>query len=351
MKNSNAAISVIVPVYNVENYISHCIDSICNQTISNIEIIIVNDGSTDSSPRIIDHFARNDSRIIVINQNNQGYGTAVNAGLDTSTGEYISIIESDDWIEANMLEILYLSRGSNINIIKSSFSKVYPDGKVVYMSMEGIKTNKEGLVNAADSLELMLFESSIWSALYRRAALEKNRIRMLETSGASYQDVVWKFATFSQLGPIKLVDLPLYNYRVLSTGSSSSKRDNYNAHFINYEVIKDNLSAKNLWKQFIKPYYIHQFFDFVFHTRRLSKKGKKEFMLCAQKTLDDAREAGVDPFGISLYINYRKYYANRVLPLILKMKFKAAKDARSMCHAIASLIQFAFYKIRTLTGK
>ena len=100
-------ISVIVPVYNVEKYIKKCLDTIISQTFSDIEIICVNDGSTDSSRKILEEYKNKDSRIIIIDKKNGGLSSARNAGMKVAMGEYISFIDSDDWIEETMLEKLY----------------------------------------------------------------------------------------------------------------------------------------------------------------------------------------------------------------------------------------------------
>ena len=100
-------VSVIIPVYNVENYLRQCLDSVVNQTLSDIEIICVDDGSTDNSGKILDEYATKDSRIKVIHKENGGYGKAMNVGLDNAIGEYIGIVEPDDYIALDMYETLY----------------------------------------------------------------------------------------------------------------------------------------------------------------------------------------------------------------------------------------------------
>ena len=101
------AISVIVPIYNVEKYLPQCLDSIIRQTFSNIEIICVNDGSTDNSSEILADYAQKDSRIKIVDKKNGGLSSARNAGMKVATGEFISFIDSDDWIDETMLEKLY----------------------------------------------------------------------------------------------------------------------------------------------------------------------------------------------------------------------------------------------------
>ena len=111
-------ISVIVPVYNVENYLKKCIDSIINQTFQDIEIICVNDGSTDNSRKILEEYKNKDSRIKIIDKENGGLSSARNAGIKTAEGEFLSFIDSDDWIDKTMLEKLY----KNITGLNSDIS-------------------------------------------------------------------------------------------------------------------------------------------------------------------------------------------------------------------------------------
>ena len=101
---NNIKVSIILPVYNCETYLNRCLDSLLNQTFENIEIIAINDGSTDRSLEILDIYAKNDNRIKVINKKNTGVSDTRNIGLDESKGDYIVFVDSDDWIELNMIE-------------------------------------------------------------------------------------------------------------------------------------------------------------------------------------------------------------------------------------------------------
>ena len=115
-------VSVIVPIYGVEKYIHQCIDSILNQTLEDIEILLIDDGSKDNCPAIIDEYAKQDSRIKAIHQENGGYGKAVNNGLSKATGEYIAIVEPDDFIEQNMFEVLYDDAKQNdVDVVKGPY--------------------------------------------------------------------------------------------------------------------------------------------------------------------------------------------------------------------------------------
>ena len=114
-------ISVIVPVYNVEDYLERCINSIINQTYTNLEIILVNDGSTDSSGIICDQYSQIDSRIRVIHKKNGGLSDARNVGLDVATGEFISFIDSDDWISLTMFSEMVSQFTDTVDIVSAKF--------------------------------------------------------------------------------------------------------------------------------------------------------------------------------------------------------------------------------------
>ena len=121
-------VSVIVPVYNVENYLKQAISSVINQTLKEIEIICVNDGSTDSSKAILDEYQKSDDRIIVVNKSNKGYGAACNTGLKLARGKYVAILEPDDFIDAEMYENLYsLAQSCDADMVKSAFYE-FSDG-------------------------------------------------------------------------------------------------------------------------------------------------------------------------------------------------------------------------------
>ena len=120
----NVKASIIVPVYNAEQYLQECLDSILAQTLKDIEIIAIDDGSPDNCGKIIDEYAKKDKRLKAIHQKNSGYTTAVNKGIQLAKGEYIGIIESDDWIEPNMYEVLYKNaKENNTDVTKGGFWK------------------------------------------------------------------------------------------------------------------------------------------------------------------------------------------------------------------------------------
>ena len=115
-------ISILIPIYNVEKYLKECLDSVINQTLKDIEIICINDGSTDSCAEILKAYSLKDNRIKVINKENSGYGASMNMGLEEATGDYIGIVESDDFIKEEMFANLYkIATKDDAEIVKSDY--------------------------------------------------------------------------------------------------------------------------------------------------------------------------------------------------------------------------------------
>lgn len=206
----NGLISVIVPVYNVEKYIRQCLDSIINQTYKNLEIILVDDGSTDNSGQICDEYAVKDNRIKVIHKENGGQSSARNTGLDvcTSGGDFVAFVDSDDWLESDMYETLYRDmRRTKADIVVCGYY-------VEYLKYTAIKNNEE---NFFDSNEIVLencfynknFQNAVWCKLYNRNIF--NKIRFPE--GRIYEDMLILLEILEQSSSVLITDKILYHYR------------------------------------------------------------------------------------------------------------------------------------------
>lgn len=224
----NCKISVIVPVYNVENYLEQCLKSIINQTLSDIEIICINDGSTDSSKQILEKFQASDKRMIVVNKSNAGYGAACNTGLRLAQGEYISIIEPDDFIDSNMYKDLYnLAVKNNVDIIKSSFYEykdMHSGGEesVVKINWSEQYSMPENVFKINDCSQLLYFHPSIWSCIYKKEFLDKHNIFFVEAKGAGWVDNPFQVQTLCLAGRIMYTDNAYYYYRLTNPASSSN---------------------------------------------------------------------------------------------------------------------------------
>lgn len=127
---SSPKVSIVVPVYKVEEYIDRCLDSLLNQTLKDIEIILVDDGSPDNCPKICDEYAQKDARVRVVHKQNEGLGYARNSGMEVAVGEYIAFVDSDDFVDIRMFEELYdVARGNDSDVVYCNIYKYYNEGK------------------------------------------------------------------------------------------------------------------------------------------------------------------------------------------------------------------------------
>lgn len=212
-------VSVIIPVYNVEAYLGQCLESLRSQTLQDIEVICVDDGSTDSSPQILDAAATSDERIRVVHKQNGGYGSAVNQGMDAAHGTYIGIVEPDDYVDATMYQKLWDAACKNDlpDIVKAAFWDVInPDTDQECLEaapyLHKVKAAGSPFV-LADDAEFLFHHPSIWSAIYRRDFLSGRGIRMHEIPGAGWADNPWLIDTLVRATSIVYVDECLYYYR------------------------------------------------------------------------------------------------------------------------------------------
>lgn len=185
----NKYLSVIVPVYNVENSLAKCIDSIKNQTFTDLEIILINDGSTDNSGKTCDDYAKNDSRIKVIHQKNSGVSAARNTGIKISTGDYLTFVDSDDWLEMDMYEEMckIVQKESDIDIIMCDFKNI-KNNSVVQISADirkGFYSKQEIIAELYPTL--LVTENfgripivSVWSCLFKSILLKNKNINFNE---------------------------------------------------------------------------------------------------------------------------------------------------------------------------
>lgn len=213
-------ISIIIPVFNAEPYLEQCLTSIINQTYHNLEIICIDDGSTDKSLAIMQAFAVKDSRIRIIVKSNQGYGATCNRGIDEANGDWIAIVEPDDWIEQGMYaDMLDFSRelSCQSDIIKTPYWRIVmpdtPGQAKINCSYKGrIKPSRQPF-SIEDAIHLLIHHPSIWSAIYHKKFLEKYDIRFREYPGAGWADNPFLIETLCHASRIAYLDNPYYCYR------------------------------------------------------------------------------------------------------------------------------------------
>lgn len=215
-------ISVIIPVYNQEKFLKECLDSVLVQTYKDLEIIAVNDGSTDGSLRILEEYAAKDERITVYNLSNGGYGRAMNYGMKKAEKEFIAILEPDDYIEADMYGKL-IKYADGQDVIKGGYYEFSGNGDRKSYSFINKKCRNGYIKN--DNLlflEMSKYHPSIWSALYRREYLEKNNILFKEVPGAGWVDNPFYYEAMTLTDRVVIVEGSYYDYRTGETEASSN---------------------------------------------------------------------------------------------------------------------------------
>ncbi|MBQ2871532.1 glycosyltransferase [bacterium] len=232
--------SVIIPVYNVEKYLKECLDSLVTQTLEDIEFICVNDGSTDNSLEILNEYAKNDSRFVIINQHNQGQGVARNNALEVAKGEYVAFVDPDDWVEKTMFEELYAKfKETNADVIQFNFKLYFEKtGKVEYKkSFLNLKKEYNSKIESSynwKNIQKNCLSQNIFSACIRAYALSflrKNNIRFNE--GKIGEDNLFVIMTIMLANQIYYItNRYFYNYRV-RLGSSTNSLSNNNFDVFN----------------------------------------------------------------------------------------------------------------------
>lgn len=226
-------VSVIIPVYNVQKYLRQCMDSVIGQTLRDLEIICVDDGSTDESGKILDEYAGKDHRVRVIHKENTGYGHSMNVGFSAARGEYIGILESDDYADADMFESLYrIARENALDVVKSSFYFYYSVPKEKNEKQEIVSKILAGKTicpstffeSKMEMVEFYNIKPTIWSSIYRNEFIRENKIQFLETPGASYQDAGFSFKVMALAKRVQLLQQAYVHYRQDNENSSVNSK-------------------------------------------------------------------------------------------------------------------------------
>jgi len=285
-------VSIIVPVYNAEMYLRNCIDSILKQNYKNIEVILVNDGSTDNSRTICEQYAKKDNRIKVINQNNSGPSIARNVGINAATGRYIQFVDADDRLEPNMTKNLVeaMNKSQSVQLVLCGY-------KSIYISQDNNSTNKivtptnAGVYNFTDFVEFMgkLFSNGLinplWNKLYDLETINKYNIRFIKDFNMG-EDLLFNLEYIKFCNNFCIIKDELYNYLILNNNSLTSSFQN--SYFENQQILfqkvreflleKESYSNDN--KYFIETTYtrsIIRCINNLFHKNsNLSFKSQKE---------------------------------------------------------------------------
>ena len=224
-------VSIIIPTFNTEKYLSQCLDSVVNQTLKEIEIICVNNGSTDNSLEILEEYAEKDSRVKVLSIENRGLSIARNYGIQYASGEYIGFVDSDDYIHLEMFEKLYnVAKSRDLDMCMCKVS-TFEDGTddlnddIWYFSLNCLNQLEKDVFNHNDTKEVIgEICVTVYNKIYKRTMIEKNCIRFPET--LIFEDEIFFYDTYLHSDRVSFIPYNLYYYRTHREGSLTEQTEN-----------------------------------------------------------------------------------------------------------------------------
>lgn len=257
------AVTVIMPSLNVEKYIEKCLTSVINQSLKDIEIICIDAGSTDRTLDIIKKYSELDDRIVVINSDVRSYGYQVNLGIKYANGEYIAILETDDWVDCNMYETLYnVAVKNELDYAVADFDYVYElkNNKICFTRYKQFSGNSDmyNLVLLQDNInKLRTSDFLLWKGIYNKQFILKNKIVLHESPKAAYQDMgfVQQVKTYAQRA--MYIDKSFYRYRIGRVGSSTCSLDGMLFYMNEFMWINNELRLLENLSDIQKSYYFH----------------------------------------------------------------------------------------------
>ena len=218
----NSLVSIIVPVYNAEKYLCKCIDSILNQTYKNIEVILINDGSTDNSGKICDEYRQKDKRVVVKHIKNSGPSVARNIGIEIARGQYIQFVDSDDYVELQMTEKLIQEMSEGVQLVICGYKLLYlSDDNVVIEERKPPKVGKYEKMEFIKNFGVLFKENFINSPcnkLYITEVIKKHNIRFIHNLHMG-EDLLFNLEYINNCDAISIIDTPLYNYTKINKNS------------------------------------------------------------------------------------------------------------------------------------
>ncbi len=372
-----AKVSIIVPAYNVEPYVRECMESITRQTLKDIEIICINDGSTDGTLAILKEYAEKDSRIILVDKENGGYGIGMNIGMSKATGEYIGIVEPDDFVPVNMFGDLYeIAKENDLDFVKADFYRFERaetgDMYLTYNHLDRKNLYYNKVFDPSRTPEAIRFIMNTWSGIYRKAFLDEYNIRHNETPGASFQDNGFWFQTFAFAKRGMIIDKPYYMNRRDNPNSSVRNMQKIYCINVEYDHIRDILmQCPETWERFKTYYTLKRFHNSVATLRRISNEFKRDYVERFSKEMKRAKALGemdeelftaAERDNLHLLINQPAVYCKlKAMPMnngpsVMNSNFKQVKAEldkikRSKSYRIGKAIMYVPVRLKRLAKK
>lgn len=293
-------VSVIIPIYNTEKYLSRCMKSVLKQTLKDIEIILVDDESPDHAPEMCDKYAKADSRIKVIHKKNGGLGYARNSGMELATGEYVAFLDSDDYVDIKMYEALYcVAKEKQCDVVLSGYYFVDRDGnisdcknsmaKTVYEN-DGVKKVLFGTLGAApEDWADNILGMSVWRGIYSLNAIKKNEIQFPSEREYICEDAIFHIDFFAQAKRAAIIEEPMYYYcNNPESLSRVFRKDRFEKDKIVYQKEYEMLEKYGILDEG-KTYIDRMFLTFarVFLTEAVYQLSVKEAMGWIEQIMND----------------------------------------------------------------
>ena len=306
------AISVVIPVFNTECYLSTCLDSVLNQTLENIEVICIDDGSTDNSLEILKKYQKKDNRVKIISKDNEGQGVARNIGISEAIGEYIAFVDSDDFIKKTMLEKLYNScKNNNLDLVMckvASFDELSNEinDSLWYYSLGVFNDFEKRVFSHKDTLEFTC-EISVtpYNKLYKTSLIKKYDINFAEN--LIFEDEVFFYDVYLKAKKVSIVDETLYYYRINRAESTVGKTANkdYSDIVPIFKLIIEKFKETNTWDDYkisVSNRFIHLM---LWRYSQTSKKFRKNFFYSLKELLVELLLDNTINDNLSLKVKHR----------------------------------------------
>lgn len=280
-------ISVIVPIHNAGEYLHRSLDSILGQTEKDLEVLCVDDGSTDDSLDILFEYQAHDSRVKIFAQQDLGYGKTMNKALHFATGDFIANVDPDDWIEPDMFETM-LDVSEGCDFVKCGFWFETADESIEYLyADEPIECCPRTL---PPDLKMRFFSSqiAIWTCLFRRSFLEEHQIRLHETDGAAYQDTAFIFFANACADKIRILPDKFYHYNKTNDNASTKSPRYPLAPSVEYRWISEWCQAHPEYGMYVRSVLCKcRMGSYMWNMARIDPKDRKAFADMAQQDFKD----------------------------------------------------------------
>lgn len=332
-------ISVIVPIYKVEKYLRKCLDSIINQTYKNLEIILVDDGSPDNCPQIVDEYAKNDKRIRVIHKENGGLSSARNAGLAIATGDYVAFADSDDILNVREYEILInLIKKYGVSISFCEHQKVYEDIDINISQTDELNKDKiEKTITIEEAIKEILLNENVgnyvWTKLFKKELFDGIEFPV----GRTFEDVAILYKIIDKVDKIAYTNEKLYYYLFGRPGAITAKFsekkvcDSFEYHYKQYKFFSDKYENAKIYLNvsFIKSYtslmekICINGYDNLFDDDEVIK-AYDDFKKCMDEVDDETLNEYLEPYRIMSAVLLRR--SRNIYKKMVKILYENLKN-------------------------